>query len=121
MPLVDRYRGYLIYDTRESNYRVLEGRETLEVFDEATGACRFRFHAYYNPRQFLLMDDKEKSIQRILARVAPEIRAKIDANNLTDEMRHFVFTRRELVSAAPAPAITLPQRTAVTGARPVVG
>ena len=110
MPLVDRYNGFLIYDTREPNYRVLEGRETLEVFRETSGSLSFRFLAFYNPRQFLLMNDKEKSIQRILARALPDIRAKIDAGQLLDEMRHFVFTRKELIDAAPAPAITLPQQ-----------
>lgn len=109
MPLVDRYQGYLIYDTREPNYQVLEGRETFDVFSEASGTRSFSFLAYYNFRQFLLMSDKEKSIQRILARVLPEIRAKIDASQLSDEMRHFVFTRKELIAASPAPAITLPQ------------
>ncbi len=115
MPLVDRYQGYLIYDTREPNYRVLEGKETFEVFSEAPGSRPFRFLAFYNPRQFLLMNDKEKSIQRILARILPEIRAKIDAGNLLDEMRHFVFTRKELIAATPAPAITVTPRDGSSG------
>ncbi|MSQ28835.1 MAG: hypothetical protein EXR51_11990 [Dehalococcoidia bacterium] len=112
MPLVDRYRGFLIYDTREPNYKVLEGKEAFEVFNEASGVRSFRFHAFYNPRQFLLLDDKEKAIQRIVARALPEIRAKIDAGAPQDEMRHLVFTRKELIASGPAPSITVaPQDT----------
>ena len=110
MPFIERYKGHLIYDTRESNYKVLEGRETFEVFHEATGALTFRFHAYYNPRQFLLLNTKEKAIQRILARILPEIRSKIATGNMRDEMRHVIFTRKELLDSSPAPAITLPER-----------
>jgi hypothetical protein len=108
MPLIDRYKGMLIYNARETNYRVLDGKEVLEVYSEATGALVFRFSAYYNPRQLLTLDSKEKAIQRILARALERVRAKIDAGSFTDEMQHFVFTRKELVSDAPAPSITLP-------------
>lgn len=108
MPLVERYKGYLIYDTRESNYRVLDGKEVLEVYSEDTGALAFRFSAYYNPRQFLTLANKEKAIQRILARALKDVRAKIDSGSMADEMEHFVFSRKELVSEAPPPSITLP-------------
>lgn len=108
MPLIERYKGYLIYDTRESNYRVLDGKEVLEVYSEDSGARFFRFSAYYNPRQFLTLAIKEKAIQRILARALERVRAKIDTGSLSDEMEHFVFSRKELVSEAPPPSITLP-------------
>jgi len=108
MPLIDRYNGLLIYDARETNYRVLDGKEVLEVFSEATGALVFRFSAYYNPLQFLTLDSKEKAIQRILARALDYVRGKINTGALNDEMQHFVFSRKELVSEAPPPSITLP-------------
>lgn len=108
MPLVERYKGYLIYDTREGNYRVLDGKEVLEVYAEGTGALAFRYSAYYNPRQFLMLATKEKAIQRILERALPSVRTKIDAAAFEDEMHHFVFSRKELTSEAPPPSITLP-------------
>ncbi|MBI4498424.1 MAG: hypothetical protein HY689_11040 [Chloroflexi bacterium] len=108
MPLVDRYQGYLVYDTREANYQVLEGKETFEVFDETSGALSFRFTAYYNPRQLLTIKHKEQVIQRVVARALPLIRAKIAAGQLSDEMHHVIFTRKELLADASAPVLTPP-------------
>ena len=108
MPLIERYKGCLIYDARESNYRVLDGKEVLEVYAEDTGALSFRFSAYYNPRQFLTLANKEIAIQRIIARALVEVRSRIDTGLVADAMEHFVFSRKELVSEAPPPSITLP-------------
>lgn len=108
MPLIERYKGYLIYDTREANYRVLDGKQVLEVYAEDTGVQAFRFSAYYNPRQFLTLANKEVAIQRILAKALLQVRARIDAGIMMDAMEHFVFSRKELVSEAPPPSITLP-------------
>jgi len=108
MPLVQRYRGHVIYDARETNYRVLTGKETLEVYSEASGALEFRFSAYYNPRQFLTLASKEKAIQRILVPALEAVREKIDQNDLTDAMRHFVFSRKQLTDESAPPSITLP-------------
>ena len=86
--VVDRYKGYSIYRLRESFYRVLDSKETLQVFDERTGKLAFTVVAYYNPKRILKPADKEEVILSVLQPAFEEIRRKIDGGDLTDAQLH---------------------------------
>ena len=90
MPVVARYKGHTVRRVREPNYKVLDGKETFEVVDEAAGQAVFNFTVYYNPRArpLLTVLDKETALERMLAPALETIKAKIDAKDLTDGMLH---------------------------------
>ena len=77
--VVDRYKGYSVYKRRETFYRVLDGKETFDVFSEATGDKSFTFVGFYNPKAILRPEDKERVILDIMKPVFEAIRAKIDS------------------------------------------
>ncbi len=86
--VVDRYKGHSVYKRRETFYRVLDGKETFEVFDEKTGDKAFTFVGFYNPKAILRPENKEAAIMELMAPVLHAIRAKIDAGDLTDGFLH---------------------------------
>lgn len=86
--VVDRYKGYSIYSKRETFYRVLDGKETFEVYDERTSALAFSFTGFYNPKAVLRPEDKERVIAEIMQPVLATIREKIDRGDLTDGYLH---------------------------------
>ena len=104
--VVDRYRGHSMYQDREvTNYRVLDGKETFRVHDEATGRLRFTFTAFYNPKRLLRPEDKEAVLADLLTPALEAVRAKIDAEDFTDGFMH-VDPPRAMPGgvAGPAPA-----------------
>ena len=101
MPMVDRYNGYSVYQEREPNiYRVLDGKETFQVVEDASGREVFEFTAYYNHRLLLPFDEKEARLRQMLQPAIQEIRRKIDAGDFTDGYMH-VGTRPR--SGSPSP------------------
>lgn len=101
MPVVDCYKGYSIYQERDpSIYRVLDGKETFDVVEDASGKETFRLTAYYNQRLLLPIDDKEAKLRQMLRPAIDEIRRKIDAGDLTDGYIH-VGTRLRSGFASP--------------------
>ena len=86
--VVDRYKGYSVYSQRETFYRVLDGKETFEVYDERTGDLAFSFTGFYNPKAVLRPADKEAVIIAIMQPVFAAIREKIDRGDLTDGFQH---------------------------------
>lgn len=98
MPVVEKYKGYLIYDTREPQYQVLEGKERFEVWEEQTGRLAFHYIAYYDPLRLLSLGDKESVVHRMLQGAREEIRRKIDNQDFSDGAGEFSL-RREPWSA----------------------
>lgn len=87
--VLDRYKHYSVYQTREpANYKVLDGKETLRVHDERTGALAFTFTAFYNPKRILRPEAKEDVITELIRPAQAEVRRKIDAGDLTDGFMH---------------------------------
>ena len=103
--VVDRYKGYYVYSQRETFYRVLDGKESFNVFDERTGLRAFTFTGFYNPKAMLLPADKEQVITAIMEPVSAAIRDKIDRGDLTDGFLHVGRSRQPAgTDASPAPA-----------------
>ena len=86
--VTDRYRGYSVYRLRDTNYRVLDGREVFQVFDERTGHLAFTFIAFYNPKRILRPEDKEAVISTLMRPAFAAIRQKIDDGDLTGGQLH---------------------------------
>ncbi len=86
--VVDRYKSFSVYRLRETNYKVLDSKETLQVFDERTGMLAFTVVAYYNPKRILKPANKEAVILSALQPAFEEIRRKIDGGDLTDSQLH---------------------------------
>lgn len=103
--VVDRYKGHSVYKLRETFYRVLDGRETFEVFDEKTGHKAFTFVGFYNPKAILRPENKEAAITEIMAPVFQAIRAKIDSGDLTDGFLHVGRPTPVNPSAAPLDSV----------------
>ena len=90
--VIDRYKGYSVNQQREpNNYKVLDSREELHVYDERTGAMAFTMIAFYNPKRILRMQDKERVVAELLQPAILEVRRKIDAGDLTDGFIHVDF------------------------------
>lgn len=89
MPQVAKHKGYLIYETREPQYQVLEGKEHFEVWEEQTGRLAFRYTAYYDPLRLLSLHDKEAVVRRMVEGALEEIRRKIDDQDLSDGIGEF--------------------------------
>jgi len=84
-----RYKGYSAYQTREpAQYKVLDGREHLRVYDERTGELGFTFVVFYNPKRILRPEEKEEVLLFLIRPALDEVRRKIDAGDLTDGFMH---------------------------------
>lgn len=99
--VVDRYRGYSVYQLRDTNYRVFDGREVFQVFDERTGSLAFTFIGFYNPKRILRPENKEAVISALMRPAFAAIRRKIDVGDLTDGQLH-VESHPMTSSASPA-------------------
>ena len=62
--VVDRYKSYSVYKRRETFYRVLDGKETFDVFGEKTGDKAFSFVGFYNPKAILRPENKAYAVIR---------------------------------------------------------
>ena len=87
--VVDRYRGYSVYQEREPvSYKVLDGKETFRVHSERTGGVAFTFTAFYNPKRIVRPENKEAVIAQLIQPAIDVIHRKIDAGDLTDGFMH---------------------------------